>query len=335
MRQLLVRSIQFVAIGLIMTLAFTCAARHVVPSDSLVRVEAQIVSAAGTPHGGQFAIIGRETRRVLAEGRTDAMGDIRAVVSIDGRDSGLVLLVQSRGMIGNAYDEWRGNVVPRWPYADAPLADIVVDARSDAALIHVWYDDPVTILDNIGGDSSRSGVTTFGCGPSGDGILDTVAKTASVDGPTLDFGEIRFPCVHAALEIELTLARENGHELCEPVVLGGFEGFPERVGKNKVFPYMALAQRGSRIRILLSRAAARLLFADPEQFLVLRSVASREFESLIVPFPESARLQVRGYPCKVALRATASDDHKRAGNVLRPAPREPALWGIFEPRLRW
>lgn len=329
--------LQSLTVSLFVIAATGCASPHLATSaHSQLRVEAQIISAAGLPHGGRFALLGRETRRVLAGGRTDAMGRIRAVVTADGRDSTFVLLVQSCGMIGNAFDEWRGNVVPRWPYSDAPLPEIVADARSQCTIAQIWTDDPLAILDDLEGDGHGHMRTAFGCGADHNEVLDTVAKTLPRGrSGVLSFGEVRFPWVHAAAEIALTLEDEHGKEVLEPVVLGGFEGFPESPGKNKVYPHMALAQRGGRIRILLSRAAATLLFADPDGFLVLRSVVGREFESLAVALPSTARREIEGYPWRLALRVKITENNKRPGDVLRPAPQRPTLWWFLEQQLRW
>jgi hypothetical protein len=239
-------------------------------------------------------------------------------------------------MIGNAFDEWRGNVVPRWPYSDAPLSEIVADARSQCTIAQIWIDDPLAILDALEDDGQERGRTTFGCGAHPNEVLDTVAKTLPRGrSGVLSFGEVRFPWVHAAAEIVLTLEDEHGQEVVEPVVLGGFEGFPESPTKNLVYPHMALAQRGARIRILLSRAAATLLFADPDGFLVLRSVVGRKFESLTVALPSAARREIEWYPWRLAFRVKITADNKRRGDVLRPAPQRPTMWWFLEQQLRW
>jgi len=114
--------------------------------------------------------------------------------------------------------------------------------------------------------------------PVADGghTLDVALNSKSIEGlegDLVSIGALRFCQVHAFFEVEVTMELDNGDP--PEVLLAGLPCNLRTPFGNPYYPHIALAQEGRNVRIVGTRAAWRLLRANPGTFLRLAPSSQR------------------------------------------------------------
>lgn len=294
-----------------------------VDAGGTVRVRAALLSSTGTPIGGRVALVAVKSGSVLWADSVDPFGEVDLEVAAAPDDTSFVLLAHSKGMRRNTADnyDWEGH---------RTLA---------LGLDGSWWSAGVFQFDLPGASelaqSPEPERSTILVDREGRRTLDLVKRTAQrgEDG-SVDFGTVRFPSAHATVELTLDLRAADGTPFADPILLVGFLGMRSTTGGNRVYPHMALGQRGARARVLLTRAAARLLFADPERFLRV-APGSRAREHTTVRVPEEALRVLREGGVASVKVTMVPDPPERREPESRPAPEEPAFWDLAEQSFVW
>ncbi len=318
-----------VLIGLLACVSALICVNSSAAESGAVRVRARIESAIGRRFGGQFFVLYGEPRQVYAVGATDADGEVDVEVPCPADIGEIVIVVRSRGLVGNTADEIRSaqrdGPIAGWSQAVADPRDMRM--HMTAAAIESLREE----LLEWGEDHTKT------IGPWQDPvgqILDSVARVRRAEDRTVDFGVVRFPTVAPAAEVELRLRDADDSPSRQEVYLGGWVGDPMRLGGNPVYPHMALSQRGDRVRVLLSRAGARLLRTHPAETIFLDS-ASRSFDTIRVLLShKQLRLGDPHHVAAVEVRLPVSKEAGEGRRTVHPAPQVPRNWDFMEPWLR-
>ena len=287
-----------------------------------IRAKARILGADGRPIGGSFGLVGQQTRRVLQCGSVDNLGELDVSVEVPIGEKRVILLLDSGGMLRNAPDERR-----------------MLGRRAETMVLRdeewwsprwVGFKVPSAIELACSGESSCERVVAD---ESGREFRDLVKVSADVTGkPEVDFGEIRFRTAHSWMEVSVDLVDSAGKPDATPVVLAGFTGVSEHLGWNMVYPHMALAQRGSKLRVLLTRAGWRLLLGNPDGTIRIAPRADGGGRITTLRWPEDVRDRIQSRAQSVSVKQVLRPDEIQPPEVK--CPEEPAYWWLGEPSFR-
>jgi len=292
-------------------------------SSRAVAVRGQFVCSTGAPYGGCFALLAVPTGRLLASGRIDNLGDLRASVSVAEGEHSVTLVADASDMLRNAVDD-------PGPPGEFPekirLLDEWWSPRFDGTGIQV----PEDVVAKIG--EHDQGIIV---GASGYRAVEVVTATQEVgSGGAIDFGKLRFRTVRPAMEVIVDLVTPDGMPLHEGMLLSGYRDDPHRPGGNVVYPHMALAQRGAVLRILLTNAAWRLLVNSPDDTLAIASIGDMGVPHRI-GFSSVERKQIMSHSRELRIKVSPTFGRPAGVTLLRPSPEEPKLWWLGEPSFRW
>lgn len=324
------------------------------PGERRVTIRARLLSSTGTPHGGFVAVAARPSLRALYLARLDNHGELETTVVVPPDDDEVVVVADSGEMVLNNIDhanpqvrgieteadslEWWSPRLRGFPLRN--LADVVPRVHEGYSE-SMWDESGTRVLDLVG-----------------------AARPVGEDGSVVDFGRLRFPTAHARVELLLDLMGADDSPTTSPVVLTGFAELSHLPGRKSIYRHMALAQRGSTVRILLTRAAVRLLLYHRDGIVFL---ARRDRPWWPPPPPESAvggeekerappRLDPAEDPerwiTRVTLPAEDLERIERGARSVRMSirlaepgqggrrgdwgvPEEPAYWSLGEPSFWW
>lgn len=293
-----------------------CGPSAMASEDGLrIEVRAQILSSEGDPFGGTFAVVSRPDRTVLVRGRCAADGRVSRTVEVPGGARSLTVVTISRGMIRNTPDETGSRVPVTGRDLEAPEWDVLFDALD--------VGDPVDHA--LSKEDDFSGILSF---DGGTGTLDIVRRTLALDAVRdgiLDFGDLRFPTAHAWFRVEVDLVDAEGRPSEARVRLGGLPHRRRSMWGNRHYPHFALSQVGSKVRIIGTRAAWRLLCANPVALLVLEPVAGGSGWCLVRFEPDQIEA-IGEFRRRLEGRCVLSGP----GLADRPELKQPDFWDIGE-----
>lgn len=316
----------------------------------LTEVRAEVRSALGRPYGASFVILdGRQAR--VCVGVTDNLGEIHCNIPGIGQGDEVTLVVFSLGFMRNTMDELC--ISEWWNRADwkkTPRCDVFVGEAGkgeDSKYVHFgsaglcWaagdgqgkkcvLRSPEDVVKHFG--KNHAVALWLGTGPRP--RCECVARTKRSTGRTIDFGAMCFPTTRAAGVILVDLEDSEGNPWRHSVVLGGHElPDPDWIAshKNNVYPHFALAQRGSRVRIIATRAGCRLLMANKSHFAltVVDETKQGPGASVRIPVPDDAA-QMLWNGREVHLKVAMGKDGQASAGVTFPD-----YWDFLESSFDW
>ena len=224
-----------------------------------LEVVAAIRSSEGWATGGSFAVVAMPARNELAHGMIDNWGEIAVNVNVPTEAEAIMLVVGSRGALRNCAD----SVAAR----GAAPGSMALLSPFDFRLL--WRRFGVSTPVEYSASRPEDFAATLPL-DEGASSADLVRRTLRVDAVRdgrLDFGEMRYVTTHDAVEILVRLVGESGEASSRRCVLAGLYFNPRTLHGNELYPHFAYAQRGDRARIVLTRAAWRLLRRNPDSLI--------------------------------------------------------------------
>lgn len=245
------------------------------PGERRVTIKARLQSSTGAPHGGFVAVAARPSLSALYLARLDNHGELETTVIVPPDDDEVVVVADSGEMVLNNVD-----------HADPRVRGIETEAESSEWWSPRMRGFPLRDLSDVV-PRVHEGYSESMWDESGTRVLDLVggARPVAEDGSVVDFGSLRFPTANAQVELLLDLVGADGSPTTSPVVLTGFAELSHLPGRKSIYRHIALAQRGSTVRILLTRAAVRLLLCHRDGIIFL---ARRDRPWRLPPPPDAA-----------------------------------------------